>query len=284
MVRFQLSCLLTVLICLLLVTSPSSAQNPQPTRPLAVNQSEGFAKEQVVAFNYLQSFDCLVGPFDEVDNNGQVAAVQPSEFNPGLATVGPLTGLPFSRCVLGFRPAVDPTGGLIEKTDELFVLVPFFDINPSNNQAFTPALGQFLMSTFGFIPEAFKAHPDVPVQCPEPGPPRTQHTGAPGTCTMHATTLDFGRVLLGMPGTSIPLPTPNHSHVIEARNERAIWWKIVSVLVTDPRAWPDANGTRGITSEESLRAAQAAGQARPDVPTNFFLFFSSHQFGQGSLH
>ena len=126
------------------------------------------------------------------------------------------------------------------------------------------------MRVFGFIPEAFKAHPDVAVQCPEPGPPRTQHKGAPGTCTMHATTLDFGRVLgpaLGLPrGTSLALPTPNHSHVIEARNEGAKWWKITSVLVTDPAAWLDADGTHGITSEDSLRAAQAAGQARPDVP------------------
>ena len=94
--------------------------------------------------------------------------------------------------------------------------------------------------------------------------------------------LDFGRILgpaLGLPTeTPVPLQTPNHSHIIDARNEIAKWWKIISVLVTDPRAWPNADGTSGITSVNALRAAQAAVQARPDVDTNFFLFFNSHQF------
>jgi hypothetical protein len=51
--------------------------------------------------------------------------------------------------------------------------------------------------------------------------------------------------------------------------------QIISVLVTDPRAWPSEDGTAGINSPAALRGAQAAGQARPDAPTNFFLFFSS---------
>jgi hypothetical protein len=210
------------------------------------------------------------------------AAVQPSEFNPGVATVGPLTGQAFSHCILGFSPALDPRGAPSSGTEELFVLVPFFDTNPSNNEAFTPQLQAFLISTFGFVPEAFKKHPDVAVQCPEPGPPHTQHTGAPGTCTMHTTTLDFGRVLdkaLGLPnGTPVPLPTANHSHVIDKAKESARWWKIISVLVTDPAAGPNVNGTSGITSVDALRAAQAAGQAKPNVDTNFFLFFNSLPF------
>jgi hypothetical protein len=51
----------------------------------------------------------------------------------------------------------------------------------------------------------------------------------------------------------------------------------ISVRVTDPNVWPDANGTQGITSVASLRAAQAAGQAKPDVSSSFFLFFDSDQ-------
>lgn len=255
------------------------AQSTAPQMPLAVNQTEGFAAGQVVAFTYFESFDCLVGPFSDVDHDGRVAAVQPSEFNPGVAKVGPLKGRAFSHCILGFRPRRDPTGGPIANTDTLFVLVPFFDTNPSNNEAFTPALQTFLMSTFGFVPEAFKKHPDVAVQCPEPGPPITHHKGVPGTCTMHSTTLDFGRVLdtaLGLPrGTPVPLPTANHSHIISEPIQEAEWWKIVSVLVTDPNVWPNADGTSGITSVEALRAAQAAGQAKSDVNTNFFLFFDS---------
>jgi hypothetical protein len=76
----------------------------------------------------------------------------------------------------------------------------------------------------------------------------------------------------------VPLPTANHSHVIDKGKESSRWWKIVSVLVTDPKAWPSADGTSGITSVDSLRAAQAAGQAKPDVDTNFFLFFNSLPF------
>jgi hypothetical protein len=267
----------------LLLAGQAFAESPKtPTEPLAVNQTEGFAGGQVVAFTYFESFDCLAGSFDDVDQDGQPAAVQPSEFNPGVATVGPLTGQPFSHCILGFSPALDPAGGPSSGTEELFVLVPFFDTNPSNNEAFTPQLQAFLISTFGFVPEAFKKHPDVAVQCPEPGPPHTQHTGAPGTCTTHTTTLDFGRILdkaLGLPnGTPVPLPTANHSHVIDKGKESARWWKIISVLVTDPAAWPNVDGTTGITSVDALRAAQAAGQAKPDVDTNFFLFFNSLPF------
>lgn len=270
---------------LLVMAGEVAAQSKAPTRPLAVNQTDGFAENQVVAFTYAESFDCLAGAFDDVDKDTQPAAVQPSEFNPGVAAAGPMLGQAFSHCVLGFSPAVDPTGAPASGTEELFVLVPFFDTNPSNNEAFTPELQTFLINTFGFVPEAFKKHPDVDVQCPEPGPPRTQHTGDPGTCTMHTTTLDFGRILdqaLGLPsGTPVPLPTANHSHVIDKAKESTRWWKIISVLVTDPKAWPKADGTSGITSVDALRAAQAAGQAKPDVDTNFFLFFDSAPLSGG---
>ena len=39
--------------------------------------------------------------------------------------------------------------------------------------------------------------------------------------------------------------------------------------MTDKSVWPNAAGTTGITSVSKLRAAQAAGKAFPDVPTNF---------------
>jgi hypothetical protein len=51
------------------------------------------------------------------------------------------------------------------------------------------------------------------------------------------------------------------------------------VLVTDPAAWPSADGKSGITSLDALRAAQAAGQAAADQPTNFFLFFDAQPEG-----
>jgi hypothetical protein len=58
-----------------------------------------------------------------------------------------------------------------------------------------------------------------------------------------------------------------------------VWWQIVSVLVTDPSAWPSADGKSGIKSLQALRAAQAQGKAAPDQPTNFFLFFDSQPEG-----
>ena len=261
------------------------AQNPKPTRPLDVNQTEGYAKGDVVAFTYGQSFDCVLAPFNDIDANGKVAAEQPSEFNPGIAAVGPLAGQPFSHCVLSFDPGIDPAGQPTSKTNKLFVLVPFFGADANPDDAFTPELGKTLIALFGTVPEAFRKTPTVAVQCPEPGAPRTKQKGMPGTCTTHTVTLDFGRILdktLGLPqGTAVALPTPNHSHVIDQRNEKSVWWQIVSVLVTDPSAWPDADGTTGITSVEALRAAQAEGKAKPDTATNFFLFFGSHQFGHG---
>jgi len=96
---------------------------------------------------------------------------------------------------------------------------------------------------------------------------------------MHATSIDLGPVLAAQgkvpPGTSVIVPTLNHSHIIDGKDFGAVWWQIVSVLVTDPSAWPSADGRSGITSLQALRAAQAAGKAAPDKPTNFFLYFNS---------
>ena len=66
--------------------------------------------------------------------------------------------------------------------------------------------------------------------------------------------------------------------LIRKINYKAVWWQIRAVLVTDQSVWPNVEGTTGITSVEALRAAEAAGQASADVPTNFFLFFDSRQF------
>jgi hypothetical protein len=77
------------------------------------------------------------------------------------------------------------------------------------------------------------------------------------------------------PGTSVVVPTLNHSHIIGEKDFGAVWWEVISVLVTDPSAWPSADGRSGINSLDALRAAQAAGKAARDQPTNFFLFFNS---------
>jgi hypothetical protein len=246
---------------LLLLATGVLAQESQ----ININQTEGFAEGQELVFTYTQQFFCTHEPFQDLDHNGLVAAVDPNEFQRSI-------------CAVGEQPTINPVGAPVDQTDKLFVIVPFFgnDTNPSD--AFTAKLGETLIKLFGFVPEAFKKHPAVPVQCPEPGPPETAHKGMPGSCTMHTTRLDLGPALAKLgkvpPNTNFFVPSPNHSHIIEETNQSAEWWQIFSVLVTDPSVWPDEEGTKGITSVDALRAAQAAGKATQEAPTNFFLFFS----------
>lgn len=236
-------------------------------KPLAVNQTQGFGEGQLLVFTYLQNFSCIHEPFDDLNHNRKVAAVDPKEFQRPI-------------CVVGKQPTIDPTGAPINKVEKLWVLVPFFDTHRGDDEAFTPELTRFLIQKFGFIPEAFKPHPGVDVQCPEPGRPETKHRGAPGTCTMHTSELDLGPTLAKAgkvpPNTNIIVPTLNHSHILDETVKGAVWWQIISVLITDESAWPNAEGTLGITSIDALRRAQSLGKAGPDTPTNFFLFFSVH--------
>ncbi|MGH8116166.1 MAG: hypothetical protein ACREPJ_02475 [Rhodanobacteraceae bacterium] len=136
------------------------------------------------------------------------------------------------------------------------------------------ALGKVLIKLFGAIPEAYKTKPLVYTQCPNPGSP-------PGTCTMHSSTDDLGKVLVALgklpaPATNVFLPSPNHSHVITNAyaTQSAIWLEVRPVLVLDLADWPTANGSSGITSVAALRIAEKTGTAI-EVPDNFFLFFSS---------
>jgi hypothetical protein len=243
----------------LLLVAAASAQ-------IKVNQTDGFGKDQLLTFTYGQNFSCIHQPFDDLDNNGKVAAVDPDEFQR-------------PRCVIGRQSAIGPTGDPVKEVVKLYVITPFFETD-AREPAFTPELGAALKSLFGFVPDSFKIHPGVDVQCPEPGLPLTEQKGAPGTCTMHTSQIDLGPVLsqLGLvpKGTAVVTPTINHSHIIDQQlHTGPIWWQIISVLVTDPNEWPTADGKRGITSLDKLRKAQALGKASADVPTNFFLFFGS---------
>jgi len=231
-----------------------------------VNQTEGFGKDQLLVFTYGQQFSCIHQPFDDLNNNGKVAAVDPAEFQRPI-------------CTVGHQSKIGPTGEELNQVEKLYIITPFFETN-SGEPAFTPELGAALKSLFGFVPDAFKIHPGVAVQCPEPGPPTTAQTGAPGTCTMHSSQIDLGPLLgqLGAvpKGTAVVTPTINHSHIIDEQlHTSPIWWQLISVLVTDPSQWPTADGKHGITSLDKLRRAQSLGQASADVPTNFFLFFGS---------
>jgi hypothetical protein len=138
------------------------------------------------------------------------------------------------------------------------------------------ALGKELIALFGHIPEAWETKPSVATQCPDPNHP------VPGTCTMHASSVDLSVLLAGMPGVPNPpkgpifVPTPNHDHIVDNSrvNAQPIWWEVRPVLIMDSRDWPNPDGSAGITSSSQMDAAEAAGTA-VEVGSNFFLFFSS---------
>jgi hypothetical protein len=261
-------------LLLAVVASLALAASAQ-TRP---NSTLGFGAGKVLHFVYTQNFDCVDEPNSDLNFNGIIAANDPAEMQ-----------IPI--CQVGTQPNINPPGqkgNPLFTTEPIYVLVPMFsadnDQNPDDAISCTnvvpgticgPELGSTLISLFGALPEAFKAKPSVYTQCPEPGT-------APGTCTMHASRLDLGPVLVGLgllpgPVSNIFVPTPNHSHVlIDADiNLPAIWWQVVPVLVLDANDWPARNGSSGITSFKAINAAIKGGRAL-EAPSNFFLFFSSH--------
>lgn len=116
----------------------------------------------------------------------------------------------------------------------------------------------------------------MPTQCPDPN-------AAPGTCTMHASSVDLSVLLnvtgkTGTPTAPVFVPTPNHSHVVDNSrvNTGPIWWEVRPVLVMFPSDWPAADGSSGITSSKMMDDAENAGRA-VEVGSNFFLFFSSKE-------
>lgn len=272
-----------VSVCAVAGAQQSQRNNSQPQwwpqeQSLAPNQTEGFSAGNLVKFTYQQNFDCVDQPRDDLDYNGKLAQSDSGEMQTPI-------------CQAGIQPTMDPSGADARHTAILYVLVPMFSINndqnPDDAMPCPPgvrtdtlcgrALGTALIRLFGAVPEAYKTKPLVFTDCPNPDSPA-------GTCTMHASTVDLGRVLVALhklppPAGNVFLPTPNHSHVIandRANTRRAIWWEVVPVLVTNAAYWPSENGSRGITSVDSLKRAEATNDA-VQVPSNFFLFFSSQK-------
>lgn len=243
---------------------------------LAPNQTEAFGNGRLITFTYLQNFDCVDQPLLDLDFNGKPAQTDPNEMQTPI-------------CQAVTEPTQDPTGGDLKHTAHLYVLVPMFgtDKDPSHamqcpdggrpGELCGMALGKELLTLFGHIPEAWEAKPSVATQCPDPNHP------VPGTCTMHASSVDLSVLLEGMPGVPNPpkgpifVPTPNHDHVVDNSrvNTQPIWWEVRPVLIMDPRDWPTPDGSAGITSSRQMDDAEAAGTA-VEVGSNFFLFFKSH--------
>ena len=260
---------------------------PQTTKAqLAPSQTNGFGNGNLITFTYLQNFDCVDQPNLDLDFNGVLAQSDPNEMQTPICQ--PIT-----------EPTQDPAGGDIKHTAALYVLVPMFSVdndqNPDDAMACPNggrptelcghALGEALISMFGFVPEAWKAKvsPVITTPCPDPSNP------VPGTCTMHASSVDLSKTLLALKKIKGPLaapifvPTPNHSHVVDNSrvNTGAIWWEVRPVLIMDQTDWPAADGSTGITSSKAMDDAEAAGRAI-EVCSNFFLFFKSHLAAHGS--
>jgi len=243
---------------------------------LADNQTVGFGNNRLVTFTYLQNFDCVDQPLLDLDFNGKLAQSDPNEMQTPICQ--PVT-----------EPTQDPTGGNIKHTAHLYVFVPMFSVDNDQNpndampcpnggrpgELCGPALGAALIKLFGFVPEAWKTHPAVSTQCPDPNNP------VPGTCTMHSSSVDLSVTLNALGKTGPPtmlvfVPTPNHDHVVDNSrvNTTPIWWEVRPVLIMDQSDWPAADGSSGITSSKAMDDAEAAGRAI-EVGSNFFLFFSS---------
>jgi hypothetical protein len=247
---------------------PASAQ-------LAPNQTLGFGNGRLVTFTYLQNFDCVTEPSMDLDFNGVPAASDPNEMQTPI-------------CQVITEPGSDPSGGDLKHTAQLYVLVPMFGNdrnpmdampcpgNPRPGELCGPELGNALISLFGFVPEAWKTKPAVSTQCPDPNNP------VPGTCTMHASSVDLSVLLATLgkiaapPAGNVFLPTPNHDHIVDNSriDTKPIWWQVRPVLVMDPADWPAPDGSSGLTSASAMDAAEEAGRA-VEVGSNFFLFFSS---------
>lgn len=246
---------------------------------LAPNQTNGFGNDRLLTFTYLQNFDCVDQPTLDLDFNGIKAQSDPNEMQTPI-------------CQAVTEPTQDPTGGDLKHTAHLYVLIPMFSVDhdmdpndamPCPNGGRTgelcgPQLGATLIQLFGFLPEAWKAKVNTAIttQCPDENNP------VPGTCTMHASSVDLSVTLAALgkgpnpPTGNIFVPTPNHDHVVDnsRTNTQPIWWEVRPVLVMDQSDWPAADGSSGITSSKKMDDAEAAGRAI-EVGSNFFLFFSS---------
>lgn len=250
---------------------------------LAPNQTEAFGNGRLLTFTYLQNFDCVDEPLMDLDFNGIKAQSDPNEMQTPI-------------CQVITEPSSDPSGGDLKHTAQLYVLVPMFGSDTNPNDAMpcpgTPRpdelcgveLGNTLISLFGFVPEAWKTKPAVATQCPDPNNP------VPGTCTMHASSVDLSVLLATLgkienpPKGNVFLPTPNHDHIVDNSriNTKPIWWQVRPVLVMDPADWPAADGSSGLTSSTAMDAAESAGRA-VEVGSNFFLFFAS-RMSQATHH
>src|SRR5215469_11937416 len=168
---------------------------PNAWAQLAPNQTHGFGNGRLITFTYLQNFDCVDQPTLDLDFNKIMAQSDPNEMQTPICQ--PIT-----------EPTQDPAAGDIKHTAHLYVFLPMFSVDNDQNpndampcpnggrpgELCGPSLGKALIDAFGFLPEAWKAkvNPAITTQCPDPNNP------VPGTCTMHASSIDLSTTLFAL--------------------------------------------------------------------------------------
>ena len=191
----RISALKPVLACSVVVLLICLAQTASASAQLAPNHTHGFGNGRLVTFTYLQNFDCVDQPTMDLDFNHVLAQSDPNEMQTPI-------------CQAVTEPTEDPTGGDIKHTAHLYVFIPMFSVDGDTNPAHAmpcpdggrptelcgTALGAKLIELFGFLPEAWKAtvNPAITTQCPDP------NHNVPGTCTMHASSVDLSTTLAAM--------------------------------------------------------------------------------------
>jgi hypothetical protein len=260
-----------LLAAALFATTSRGSSDESRTRPLPPGFTEGYGNEKVLTFKYPQQFFCNDERGDDLDGPGHRGDGIPSERDPDEFQ-HPAVGPPGSPCIVGDTgsgslPQMDPTGRPTANSEPVWAILPFFDSEDPD-----PVIDAVDPTT----------DDNVDHQCPEPGPPYTQHRGEFGTCTMHPSTLHAEPVVALGAGDIV---LPNHSHIIDGDTfSNPIWWQTIAVRVFDRSIWPDfdgrcpANPSGGkpcLTSLQALRDAQARGQASADAASNVWLFFDS---------
>ena len=102
-------------VCSALVAHTAWAQ-------LAPNQTNGFGNGHLITFTYLQNFDCVDQPNQDLDFNGIPAQSDPNEMQTPI-------------CQVVTEPTQDPTGGNLKHTAHLYVLVPMFGTSKNPRDA-----------------------------------------------------------------------------------------------------------------------------------------------------
>lgn len=247
-----------------------------PSQPLKANQVEAYGLNGLSALTFYMNFACVHEAFSDLDLNGKIAAIDPAEF------AAPI-------CSLGADLKMGVTGKPLDASDDdaLYLIGPWFDADSDNEAApsISPALADSMKQVFHGIPDAFDSNPGISVHCPEPGLPKTARKGEFGTCSMQPISVDLGAAMgaLGFipPNTRYVVPLPNHSMIINADNLRPKWRQVKVVMVYDAGEWPNAEGSKGITSLQTIQDCQARNLCAPTFPTNLFLYFSAKSLQAG---